>query len=251
MDDARCGVSRRDNRSLAALNYATLPRVTTDAVFIHGAGQAGADAWPNQLAEQHAGWHFLPREGMADNASNDARRVIERLRATGGGHVVAHSYGANAALLAAQAEPDLVRSLALLEPACFDLARGRPGVEEHIAAMTPVFQRASDPGTTTREFSLLFAQGMGFEPPDLDDDELEERVRRLRALRPPWDLGLSHELKSPSLVITGGERQIYEETAQELARLGARHQTMLGATHRIQDDPRANATLREWFSEQR
>ncbi|MCW2835148.1 MAG: aminoglycoside phosphotransferase family protein [Nocardioides sp.] len=27
----------------------------------------------------------------------------------------------------------------LLEPACFDLARGMPAVEEHVSAMTPVF----------------------------------------------------------------------------------------------------------------
>jgi pimeloyl-ACP methyl ester carboxylesterase len=72
------------------------------------------------------------------------------------GHVVAHSYGANAALLAAQSEPALIRTLTLLEPACFDLARGKPAVEEHIAAMTPVFVAANDPAVSTREFSRLF-----------------------------------------------------------------------------------------------
>ena len=91
---------------------------------------------------------------------------------------------------------------------------------------------------------------MGFEPPDFDDDELEERVSRLRALKPPWDLGLEG-LRTRTLVITGRARLMYEETAQELARLGAHHETMTGAGHRIQDDDRATPTLRKWFSEQR
>lgn len=229
-------------------------RVITAVVFIHGAGQAGEDAWPHQASENDAAWHFLPREGIADDAPRDARRIVDRLRATRGGHVVAHSYGANAAILAAQEEPGLLASLVLLEPACSDLARGQDAVEAHIAAMTPVFQRADDPGTSTREFSRLFADGMGFEPPALADDELEERVRRLRSLQPPWNLGLRHELTPRTLVITSGARPLYEQTAQELAGLGARHETMLGAGHRIQDDARATPRIRTWlttFSEQR
>ena len=73
--------------------------------------------------------------------------------------MVAHSYGANAALLAAQARPDLVRSLALLEPACFDLARGMPAVEEHIADMGAVFASASDPGLSDPDWFARFAAG--------------------------------------------------------------------------------------------
>lgn len=218
-------------------------------VFVHGAGTAGADAWPLQAAEADAGWFFLSREGLADDANRDADRVLELLR-DGGGHVVAHSYGANAALLAAQREPDLVRSLALLEPACFDLARGKSAVEEQIAAMTPVFEVADDPTVSAREFSRRFAAGMGFDPPDLDDDELEERVSRLRAMRPPWDVGL-RGLNTKTFVITGGERPLYEQTAESLKRLGAEHRTFNNISHRVQDDPRATETLREWFSEQR
>lgn len=222
-------------------------------VFVHGAGVAGADAWPHQAAEAESGWHFLPRTALADDADRDSHRILDLLRAGGGGHVVAQSYGANAALLAAQREPSLVRSLVLLEPACFDLARGEPAVEEHIAAMTPVFEVADDPKISTHEFSQRFAAAMGVEPPDVSDDELEERVRRLRALRPPWDLGLrpDQDLKQSTLVITGGRRPLYEETAASLARLGARHRTFEGAGHRVQDDRRATSILRDWFSEQR
>lgn len=219
-------------------------------MFIHGAGSAGADAWPQQAEAADAGWFFLPREGVADDVSRDAGRALDRLRATGGGHLVAHSYGANAAVLAAQLEPSMVRSLSLLEPACFDLARGMPAVEEHVTAMTPVFAVADDPSVSAREFFRRFAAGMGFEPRDLPDDELEESVARLRALSPPWDVGLRAEPGLPirTLVVTAGGSPLYEQTAASLVALGARHLTLEGAGHRVQDDVRVTAALREHWA---
>lgn len=218
-----------------------------DVVFVHGAGRAGADAWPHQAAAAEDGWLFLPREGVADDALRDAGRVLDALRARGGAHVVASSYGANAALLAAQHEPGAVRSLTLLEPACFDLARGRPAVEEHVAAMTPVFAVAGDASVPDREFSRLFAAAMGAEPPDLPADELRSAVERLRALRPPWGLGLRPGLRLPvrTLVVTGGRRPLYEQTAGAMVLLGARHVILEGAGHNVQDDPRVSAVLQE------
>lgn len=222
-----------------------------DVVFVHGAGREGVDAWPQQAAVAEPSWLFLAREGAADDAARDAQRLLDWLRARGGGHVVAHSYGANAAVLAAQLEPAMVRSLALLEPACFDLARGNPAVEEHIAAMTPVFAVADDASVSVRDFSRRFAAGMGMEPPDVPDEELRASVSRLRALRPPWGIGLRTQqgLPARTLVVTGGWSRIYEETAEALAVLGAQHVTLEGAGHRVQDDPRASPVLRQhWAS---
>ncbi len=164
--------------------------------------------------------------------------------------MVAHSYGANAAVLAAQQEPSLVRSLALLEPAVFDLARGMPAVEEHITQMTPVFAVADDSSVSAREFSRRFAAGMGTEPPDVSDQDLEVRVRRLRALLPPWGMGLASDggLPASTMVITGGWSSLYEETAVRLVELGARHVTFNGAGHRVQDDPRADGVLRDHWA---
>jgi hypothetical protein len=121
-----------------------------------------------------------------------------------------------------------------------------PAVEEHIAAMAPVFEVATDPSVSTREFSRRFAAGMGFAPPDLPDDVLEERVARLRALRTPWGMGLRSErgLPARTLVITGGWSPLYEETAAALAAEGARHLTVEGAGHRIQDTGQATEMLR-------
>jgi pimeloyl-ACP methyl ester carboxylesterase len=242
--------AERNYRSTQQLACGSMRQVASDVVFIHGAGMAGPDAWPEQSAEHDGSWFFLPRQGLADEARRDARRVIDQLRSTGVGHVVAHSYGANAALLAAQHEPDLIASLVLLEPACFDLARGQIAVEEHIAALTPVFDVKDDPTVDAREFSRLFARGMGFDPPDLTADELGDRVSRLRAMSPPWGLGIT-DVHPQTLVVTGGGRPLYEQTAMSLTKLGARHRILEGAAHRVQDDPRATQLLRDWFSEQR
>lgn len=219
--------------------------------FVHGAGAAGRDAWPLQATEQGVDWHFLARGAEGDDAARDARRVLGLLEASGGGHLVAHSYGANAAILAAQREPALVASLALLEPACFDLARGKPAVEAHIAAMAPVFAVAGDPAVSGREFFERFARGMGFPPPAAWSDDLEANAARLRRLSPPWGVGLRREEGLPvrTLVLTAPSGPLYAETAAALAALGAVHRTLAGAGHRVQDDPRTTGLLQGFWRE--
>ncbi|WP_372729995.1 alpha/beta fold hydrolase [Nocardioides sp.] len=164
--------------------------------------------------------------------------------------MVATSYGGNAAVIAAQRRPDLVVSLALFEPACFDLARGRPAVEEHIAAMDPVYAVADDPAVSAREFSLLFAEAMGEPAPELSKDDLEEAVGRLRRLRPPWGTGISAALglPVPTLVVTGGWSPLYDETAEALATLGAMRSELPGAGHAAHQDPRAHGLLRDFWA---
>lgn len=67
--------------------------------------------------------------------------------------------------------------------------------------MMPVFAVADDSSVSARDFSRRFADGMGMEPPDLSDDELEVRVSRLRALRPPWGIGLRPEQGLPKATL--------------------------------------------------
>src|SRR6266702_6348998 len=47
-------------------------------------------------------------------------------------HLVGHSYGGVISLLAAAKQPELVRSLTVIEPPAFGVARGRPEVDEFI-----------------------------------------------------------------------------------------------------------------------
>jgi pimeloyl-ACP methyl ester carboxylesterase len=95
-------------------------------VFLHGAGRAGASNWPAQAGSAETRFHFLDRDAPFDDAERDAGRLIKAVGS--GGHVVAHSYGAIAAMLAA-ARSSRIRSLVLVEPACFSIARGRSGAE--------------------------------------------------------------------------------------------------------------------------
>ena len=219
-------------------------------VFLHGAGSSGPTAWPVQVAEADDDWVFLDRREFGDDATRDASRIIDILRPQSGGHVVAASFGGNAAVLAAQSEPDLVYSLALFEPACFDLARGKPVVEEHIAAMTPVFAAADDPTVDFREFSRLFAGGMGTPALDVPDDVLEREVAKLRALRPPWGTAVNAEagLPVPTLVVTGGWSILYDDIAEAMAELGAERSVISGHGHRPQDADGANELLRKFWS---
>lgn len=218
-------------------------------VFVHGVGRAGADAWPLQAHEALKSWLFLPRSSISDSPEEDAQRIVDLLGSSGPGHVVAHSYGAIAATLAARERPEWATTLTLIEPACFDLARGCPAVEDHIAAMGPVFAVRNDPAVSSREFSRRFAQAMGTEPPDLPDDVLEERVGRLRATPQPWgtSLGVQSDLPAPTLVLTGGWSDMYEEVAESLVQRGAVHEQLSGYGHRVQDHPDATARMaRHW-----
>lgn len=220
-------------------------------VFLHGAGNAGVAAWPEQAAATDPGWRFLERAPAGDDAGRDADRIVALLREAGGGHVVAHSYGGNAAVLAAHRAPDLVRTLALFEPACLDLARGKATVENHVLAMSPVFAVADDTSVSAAEFSRRFASAMGTEPPDLPADTLEEQVARLRALSPPWHTGVdpARGLPGPTLVVTGGWSPMYEEIAASLVQLGAQHRQLPGHRHRPQDASAATGLLRSFWIE--
>src|SRR5213596_3183271 len=97
-------------------------------VFVHGAGSFGAAAWPKQHGMSlHYDALFLKRRGydavqepVESDFDADVGILLETL-GPGGGHVVAHDQGAVSAMMAAVERPDLIRSLALVEPACLSL----------------------------------------------------------------------------------------------------------------------------------
>jgi pimeloyl-ACP methyl ester carboxylesterase len=216
------------------------------AVFVHGSGSAGADAWPLQCAALPQA-HFLERLAPGDDPDLVAPLVAAALGE--GGHLVAMSYGGIVAMRVASAHPGLVRSLTLLEPACLVLARGRPGVEEHVAGLAPVFGRRIDPSFNDEQFSAAFSRATGMPVPDLPAPVLEATTRRLRATRPPWELDVDASVAAttPTLVVTGGRGDMYDEVADVLEQAGARRATLTGFGHRVHDHPEATATmLRFW-----
>ncbi|WP_068249825.1 alpha/beta fold hydrolase [Janibacter corallicola] len=227
-----------------------MPMITPRArtVFIHGRGRSGARAWPLPAQEAAPDHVFLERTGTSDQPERDADRVIDLL--TTPGHVVGHSYGTVTAVLAAQRRPDRLRSLVLIEPACYDLARGGRYVERHVRAMAPVFAVADDPDVDGPEFLARFAAGMGDAPPDLDTDKAEQVAARIRTTPAPWEVDLRGDTPRivPTLVITGEERSMYEEVAAALAAKGAERLVLPRAGHRPQDTEEGMAAMRDFWA---
>lgn len=219
---------------------------TVRTVFIHGRGRSGAQAWPLQADEANPDHVFLERTCAADQPERDADRVVEALG--GRGHVVGHSYGAVTAMLAAQRRPDLLRSLVLIEPACYDVARGGRHVEAHIAAMAPVYAVADDPEVDGRDFLDRFAACMSHAPLDIDTVTCDALAARIRATPAPWEVALRTDTPRlvPTLVITGDDRPMYAEVAAALKAKGATHLVVPGADHRPQDHPQGWAAMRDF-----
>lgn len=219
-------------------------------VFVPGSGRSGASAWPAQAtAVDLRRWPctFLDLTGLFD--PDEQRGAV--LGALGEpGHVVAHSVGAVPALRAAERAPGVVRSLVLLEPAAFSMARGGPEVEAHVAAMSAVFAEAANPRVRDGELAVRFLTALGAPGAaiaDPGDPSLRSMGRRLRRGTPPWEvpLDLATPARVPTLVVTGGWSALYEEVAGALADAGARRRVLAGHGHRVQDHPDVNAVLAE------
>lgn len=224
------------------------------ATFVHGAGRSGAAAWPRQQALQgEADVVFVERFGFGaaefgrpTDFAEDRRRIVEALGE--GAHLVAHSYGAIGALMAAAASPELVETIVLFEPACLSLARGRPAVERHVEIVQPAL---ADAALSDEEFLDRFMASVGKPAPIRSlSDQARDDVRRLRAQRGPWEAELDGRVVAThrTLCVTSGASELSEDVAAALTDLGARHVVWARTGHRPQDDRRANAFLRAVWS---
>jgi alpha-beta hydrolase superfamily lysophospholipase len=100
-------------------------------VYVHGAGRSGVAAWPN-----------VPRANAIFTDLTGAVTIADKVEALAIASVgrqitvIAHSGGAVPVLLAITEGVVDVSSLVLLEPALYDIARGNPAIERHIAVMS-------------------------------------------------------------------------------------------------------------------
>ncbi|MGZ8783561.1 MAG: alpha/beta fold hydrolase, partial [Gaiellaceae bacterium] len=169
----------------------------TRLVLVHGSVTNGPTTWRAQR-RLGARWELviLNRPGFPPGSAvdhsdfdEDADWVAERLEP--GDHLVGHSYGGVIALLAAVRGPSL-RSLTVVEPPAFGVARGHAAVEEFVRASSLHWLRAGqlEPEAFMRGFLPLV--GSAFEPPSPLPPELEQRARMLLVERPPWEAEIPH-----------------------------------------------------------
>ena len=228
-------------------------------VFVHGAGSFGSAAWARQhgMALQYDAL-FLRRHGFDAEAepletdfAEDARIVLRSLaddgRGAAGGHIVAHSQGAIAAMMAAVERPDLVFSLTLVEPACLSLTAELPATAAHRALMEPLFEVRHQLGDDDYEREFV-RRAFAAEAPGPSTLEAKRAARRLRLQAPPWQAPLEIVPGVPTLVLTGGWEPLYEEIAGYLQETGALHRIAPGG-HRPHDSAEGDQLIRSFIAE--
>jgi pimeloyl-ACP methyl ester carboxylesterase len=100
-----------------------------------------------------------------------------------GTHLVGHSYGGVCSLFLAARRPELLRSLTVIEPPAFAVARGVPAADEFIARIEDHWTNGSrDPGEFLAGFLGLVGSSL---PPGNFTPELLQGARTLMVERPP------------------------------------------------------------------
>lgn len=224
-------------------------------VFVHGLGSFGAAAWPKQHGMALAyDALFLRRHGfdpvdepLASDVAADVAILVASLASSGGGHVVAHEQGAISAMLAAVERPDLVHSLALVEPACLSLTAELPATASHRALMEPLFDVRNQLNDADYEREY-FRRAFSAEASGLDTPEARRSARRLRLQAPAWEAPLHIVPGVPTLVLTGGWEPLYEEIASYLQETGALRRVAAGG-HRPQDSVDGDRTIRSFIAD--
>jgi pimeloyl-ACP methyl ester carboxylesterase len=154
-----------------------------------------------------------------------------------GTHLVGHSYGGVISLLAAARRPELVRSLTVIEPPAFGIARGRPGVDEFIERID---RHWSDGPRTPDEFLRGFLALVGSSTPSGEfTPELLQGARTLMVERSPAEAVFPFaELAAapfPKLVVSGAHHPAFDAVCDVLEeRLGAERAVLPGAGHSVQ-----------------
>jgi pimeloyl-ACP methyl ester carboxylesterase len=218
------------------------PRV----VLVHGSVANGRATWGSVLEPLAERFELvvLNRPGFppdpeprAVDFEEHARLVADVLEPPA--HLVAHSYGGVIALLAAASRPEAVRSLAVLEPPAFGVARGQPAVEEIVARAAALWASGPrDPEAFLRAFLATVGSVL---PGDRPSPALLQGARTLMLERPPEEaaipLRVLRAAPFPKLVVSGNHDEAFEVVCDVLARrMRAERAVLAGAGHSI---PRA------------
>lgn len=225
------------------------PRV----VLVHGSGTwAQHDAFgfgaQLELADEfrlvlpdRRGYGGSPEVGRSDYRQ-DAEDVAELLGE--GAHLLGHSSGGVVAMLAALRDPGAVRSLTLIEPACFQIAADAPVVAEALRRNREAIA-AVPAGIADEDLVRLNFESVGFPAPEATP-ELVRATRAALNEHPTWEAQVPVEglaQVKPALVITGdwdvappayrtnGGEPIMECARVTAQRVGAELLRVPGASH--------------------
>lgn len=216
------------------------------AVLVHGSLTTGEEDWDGQRPLADEGYRLVvpDRRGYGHSPKatgedflRDGEDVAELLG--DGAHLVGHSYGGVAALVAADRRPDAVLSLTLIEPPAFGLRADHPAVAALVVEARNLWARSE---LTHREFLEAFLRLVGEAPDEIPAEMLDvwsDRVPMVRHGRTPWEAEVPLE-RLPSegiatLVLSGDHHPAFNAVCDELTRrLDARSTVIRGAGHEVQ-----------------
>jgi pimeloyl-ACP methyl ester carboxylesterase len=213
-------------------------------LLVHGSVGGGAATWAEQLplarrftllVADRPGYGQTPMVERED-FEVDAPLVAEALR--DGAHLVGHSYGGVVSLLAAAQRPEAVRSLTVIEPPAFGVARGNPAVEDLVTRLRDHWETGPfEPEPFLRGF--LGIVGSTFDLPSPLPPELERGARILLVERAPWEarIPLERLIAAPfrKLVVSGAHHPAFEAVCDVLEEtLEAERAVIPGAGHSVQ-----------------
>jgi pimeloyl-ACP methyl ester carboxylesterase len=196
-------------------------------VLIHGGAVGGGDAWLTQLALADRWRLIIPSRlnygrsptSRWEDFDEDAPLIAELLG--DGAHVVAQSYGTVGAMLAALQRPAAVWSLTMIESGASGVARGRPVVDAFERDMQALL--AAPPDDPEDLFRAVFAiiEPTARFPSPLAPHLLDFAKRVTTGIRWPWEAEIPFDLLRaapfPKLVVSGGQRPVFEEISDALA----------------------------------
>jgi pimeloyl-ACP methyl ester carboxylesterase len=154
-----------------------------------------------------------------------------------GTHLVGHSYGGVISLFAAARYADRLRSLTVIEPPTFAVARGNPAADAFVAGGIELWQRGPrEPDAFLRGF--MRAVGSSAPPGELSP-ALLQGARTLMVERNPWEaqppLDELAATPFPKLVVSGAHSAAFDAVCDVLVeRLGAQRAVLPGAGHSVQ-----------------
>jgi pimeloyl-ACP methyl ester carboxylesterase len=156
-------------------------------------------------------------------------------------HVVAHSYGAVGALIAATRRPEQVRSLTLIEPPLAYLVPDDPDVTRLKRMGEAVLTHGLETDAATLREFLKLAGAPGVDEGPLSDD-VARGVRRARGSRSPYEarpaLDVLRDAGVPALVASGAHSAALERIQDALATaLHAQRLIAPGAGHFVAAAP--------------